>query len=81
MNKQEILETQTRILRDIFGDASLEVNESTSANDVDGWDSMTHMQVIAATEKEFGLRFALGELQALKNVGDMAELILAKKQA
>lgn len=78
MTKQEIIEKQTTILREVFNDDSLEVTEQTSANDVDDWDSMTHMQVIAATEKEFGMRFALGELASLKNVGDMAELILKK---
>lgn len=79
MTKEEIIEKQANILRGIFNDDSLQVTESTSANDVDDWDSMTHMQVIAETEKEFGVRFALGELQSLKNVGDMADLILSKK--
>lgn len=79
MTKEEIIKKQATILRGIFDDQNLEVTETTSANDVDDWDSMTHMQVIAETEKEFGIRFALGELQSLKNVGDMAELILSKK--
>tara|TARA_Y100000780_G_scaffold132772_1_gene119381 strand:- start:90685 stop:90924 length:240 start_codon:yes stop_codon:yes gene_type:complete len=78
VDKAQVMEKQTQILRDIFDSPELEVTEETSANDVDGWDSITHMQVIATLEKEFKIRFALGELQSLKNVGEMASLILKK---
>ena len=50
----------------------------TSAADVDEWDSMTHIQIIASIEAKFKVRFALGELQALKNVGDMIVLLEKK---
>lgn len=69
---------QQEILRSIFGDDSLVITRETDANQIDAWDSLTHMQIIAAIEKEFKVRFALGELQALKNVGDMADLIASK---
>lgn len=78
MDRSEIMQKQIQVLRDVFEDPSLEVTEETSAQDVDGWDSIAHMQVIAALEKEFKTRFALGELQTLKNVGDMATLISKK---
>ena len=78
MDRSEVMQKQTQILRDIFGDPNLVVTEDTSANDVDGWDSIAHMQVISTLEKEFKVRFALGELQSLKNVGEMANLILKK---
>lgn len=73
-----ILARQEQILRDILGDSNLQVTRETNATQVDAWDSLTHMQIIAAIEKEFGVRFALGELQALKNVGDMTDLIEKK---
>mgnify|MGYP001189980787 CR=1 FL=1 len=78
MNFNEIILKQQIILRDIFDDESLLITAETSAQDIDDWDSLTHMQIIARMEKEFKVRFALGELQSLKNVGDMANLILQK---
>lgn len=78
MINAEILEVVTEIIREVLELPSLMVSSETSANDVDEWDSMTHIQLIAAIEGRFKIRFALGELQALKNVGDMVELIEKK---
>lgn len=78
MNQQEIMATQQEILRGVFGLPQLVITRETSAKDVDEWDSMTHLKVVAAIEKHFKVRFRLGELQALKNVGDMADLIERK---
>jgi acyl carrier protein len=74
----EILNTITSIMREVLELPTLEVTTETSAADVDEWDSMTHIQIIAAIEGKFKVRFALGELQALKNVGDMIGLIEKK---
>lgn len=78
MTNAEILKTITDILREVLELPALAVTSATSAADVDEWDSMTHIQIIAAIEGKYKVRFALGELQALKNVGDMIELIQKK---
>lgn len=78
MNDTEILSTITTIIRDVLELPDLNVTTNTSAEDVDEWDSMTHIQLIAAIEGKYKVRFALGELQALKNVGDMIALIQKK---
>ena len=78
MINAEILNTITSIMREVLELPTLEVTTETSAGDVDEWDSMTHIQIIAAIEGKFKVRFALGELQALKNVGDMIGLIEKK---
>lgn len=78
MNNADILQTVTDILREVLELPALAVSTTTSAADVDEWDSMTHIQIIAAIEGKYKVRFALGELQALKNVGDMIELIQKK---
>lgn len=78
MNDSEILSTITTIIRDVLELPDLNVTLSTSAEEVDEWDSMTHIQLISAIEGKYKVRFALGELQALKNVGDMIELIKKK---
>jgi acyl carrier protein len=78
MINTEILNTITSIMREVLELPTLEVTTETSAADVDEWDSMTHIQIIAAIEAKYKVRFALGELQALKNVGDMIGLIEKK---
>lgn len=78
MTNSEILLNVTTIIRDTLVLPELVVTSETSANEVDEWDSMTHIQLIAAIEAKFKVRFALGELQALKNVGDMINLITKK---
>ena len=78
MNNSEILQTVTTIIQETLELPKLVVTNETSANDVDEWDSMTHIQLIGAIEGKFKVRFALGELQTLKNVGDMIALITKK---
>lgn len=78
MTHDEILHTLTQIIREILELPDLLITTETSAADVDEWDSMTHIQLVMAIEKKYKVRFALGELQALKNVGDMIELIQKK---
>ena len=78
MTNEEILQTITMIMREVLEIPGLTVTLETSAADVDEWDSMTHIQLIAAIESKYKVRFALGELQALKNVGDMIGLIQKK---
>lgn len=78
MKKEEILLKQQEIIKIVLGDDSLEITSSTSAHDIDDWDSFTHLEIIAETEKAFKLRFALAELQSLQNVGEMTDLIFGK---
>ena len=78
MTFNEIMNKQAEVLKSVFDDNSLEITKETSAEDIDEWDSLTHIQVISEIEAAFKIRFALGELQALKNVGEMAELIQKK---
>ena len=74
----ELLGRLQPIFRDVFGDDTLTVHRDSNASTVDGWDSLAHINLITAIEQEFGIRFALGELESLKNVGEMIDLIRAK---
>jgi acyl carrier protein len=78
MNREEILSKIARTIQDVL-DTDATITEQTSASDIDGWDSLTHIQIISTIEKEFSLRFALGELQSLKNIEDTMNLILEKQ--
>ncbi len=62
------------IFQQVFCDDSLIITRETTANDIDDWDSLTHMTLIVSIEGQLGVRFALGELMPLKNVGDLLDL-------
>ena len=74
----EFLARLQPIFRDIFDRNDLTITRESSAANVDGWDSLTHINLISAIEQEFHIRFALGELETLKNVGDMIDLMHRK---
>ena len=75
-----ILERVEAILRDVFDLPQLLVTPNLTAQDVEEWDSIAHIRVVVAIEQEFNVKFALGELQSLQNVGDMLRLIEKKIQ-
>jgi acyl carrier protein len=66
------------IFRDVFDDSELRIDRSTSAATVPGWDSLAHVNLVGAIQEEFKVKFALGELEQLKNVGDLLDLIERK---
>lgn len=66
------------VFRQLFEDEKLIVTRATTANDIEEWDSITHMILITAVEKKFGIRFSIHELSTLNVVGDMADLIEQK---
>ena len=78
METQEILSKLQPIFHDVFDDGSISVGRESSAETIEGWDSLAHINLVTSVEQEFGVRFALGELQSLKNVGDMVDLMQAK---
>ncbi len=78
MTNEEILSAVTSLIHEVFENDDILVTTETSAHDVEEWDSMTHIQLIASIESKYKVRFALGELQSLKNVGEMVELIQKK---
>lgn len=78
MNQTEILQTLTTIIQETLELQELVVTHETSATEVDEWDSMSHIQLIVAIEQKFQVSFTLGELNALRNVGDMIALITKK---
>jgi acyl carrier protein len=74
----DILDELQPIFQDIFEDDELSVTAESNANTVEGWDSLAHVTLIFAIEQEFEIKFALGELEAMENVGDMVELMQIK---
>lgn len=78
MTNQEILETMTPIFRDVLDNDDIVLKEVTTAQDIEEWDSLSHIQLVVAIEKKFKIRFTTAELTSFKNVGEMAAGIARK---
>lgn len=70
-----IAERLTQTFRSIFNNRDIRLTRSTTANDIKGWDSLMHINLIVAVEKEFHIRFTTVEVMSLNNVGDLADTI------
>jgi acyl carrier protein len=78
MEKNEIISQVQVIFRDILDNEDIILTNETTANDIDEWDSLTHIQLIVAMEKYFKLRFTSTEIRNWKNIGEMCEGINSK---
>ncbi len=78
MEKDKITEKLAQIFKNVFNDENVAITDDLSANDVDSWDSLTHMVLINEVEKAFNITFKLKELNKMKNVGDMINIIISK---
>jgi len=78
MDEPQIYQRLTEIFQDVFDEDSIEVTPKLSADDVDGWDSLTHIRLILTIEKVFKIKFSTSEIGKLENVGDLVVLIQGK---
>ena len=74
----DILSQLQPIFRDVLDNSELQVTRDSNASSVRGWDSLAHISLVSAIEQQFGIRFALGELEELNSVGDMIDLMERK---
>ncbi|MBQ9899423.1 MAG: acyl carrier protein [Ruminococcus sp.] len=75
MDKQNVLPRLTQVFRDVFGDDSIVISDSTTSADIEDWDSIEHINLIGAVEDEFSMSFKMREVSGMKNVGEMIALI------
>ena len=78
MEKSELLAKVNDIFIDTLDNEDIVLSYETSAGDVEDWDSLTHIQLVVAVEKQFKVRFTSQEIQSWKNVGEMLDCIIAK---
>ena len=78
MEKQEILQKINEVFIDNLDNDNIVLTESTTADDIEEWDSLTHVQLVVAVEKKFKIRFNAKEIQSWKNVGEMIDSIQSK---
>jgi acyl carrier protein len=74
----EILEQLTEVFQMVFEDDEIEIDRHTTANDIDGWDSMSHMTLLMAIEEDFEIEFEEWEVSDLSDVGELIDLITEK---
>ncbi len=75
MDKNNIIARLNEVFRDVFGDDSINVSETTTSADIEDWDSIEHINLIAAVEDEFKMRFKMREVSGMKDVGEMIAII------
>ena len=77
---EEIYEKLNEIFREVFDNPGIKVTPEITADDIEEWDSMTHMNLIMMVELRFGIEFEQSEVMGLENVGELAELVGKKLQ-
>lgn len=80
MDRNEIIEKLTVIFRTVFKNDVIVLRDDMTADDVDNWDSLTHMAMISEVEKCFSIKFKLKELNKLRQVGDLIAIVESKLQ-
>lgn len=75
MSREEIYEKLNEVFRDVFDDESITVNDETVASDVEGWDSLAHINLMATVQEEFEIKIPMKDIVELKNVGDLVNII------
>ncbi|MGF7151727.1 acyl carrier protein [Sphingomonas zeicaulis] len=76
---ESTLETIREIMIDVFDlDDDFELTADTSADDIDEWDSLSHIRLVVAVERQFGIKFKNSEIEGLKNVGELVAVIDGK---
>ena len=80
MSREEIYEQLNEVFRDVFDDDTIEVNDQTTSRDIEDWDSLEHINLNAAIETQFGMKFTMGQVVTMKNVGEMVDIISSQIQ-
>ncbi|MEO7534681.1 MAG: acyl carrier protein [Ferruginibacter sp.] len=78
MEKPEILKGLVEVFDEIFENHNTTINETTTAQDIEEWDSLTNIELIVAVEKKFDIQFRSSEIETLGNVGDLRDIVFIK---
>ena len=76
--REEIRKRLNSVFQDVFDDETMQINEETTADDIEEWDSLLHITLVLSVEKEFGVELNAAEVGKLSNVGSMIDLLVAR---
>ncbi len=76
MTREEVYERLNEVFREVFDDDTIVLHDDTVADDVEGWDSFEHINLVVAVEEEFSFKIPMGKVVTMKNVGEMVDIIL-----
>lgn len=75
MSMEQVMARLNDVFQDVFDDDSIRITAATSAKDIEDWDSLEHINLIGAVEREFRMKFTVREVSGMKNVGEMAAIV------
>ncbi|MED9969854.1 MAG: acyl carrier protein [Ruminococcus sp.] len=75
MTKEKIYEMLDEVFQDVFDDEDIHVTAETTADDIEDWDSLEHINLVVAVENKFGIKFNMNEVVNFKNVGEMVDVL------
>lgn len=78
MERKEIFEKLTLIFRDVMDNDEITLEENTTAEDIEEWDSLAHVQLIEKIESVFGVKFSAKEMNSWEDVGEFVDAIIAR---
>lgn len=76
MTRETVYERLTEVFREVFDDDEIVLNDETTADDIEDWDSFEHINLVVAVENEFSFKIPMGKVVTMKNVGEMVDIIL-----
>jgi acyl carrier protein len=80
MTKETVYEMLDEVFQDVFDDDEIHVTSETTADDIEDWDSLEHINLVVAVETKFGIKFNMSEVVKFKNVGEMVDAIIQRVQ-
>jgi acyl carrier protein len=78
MNEAQIQIAVAEIIRDVLDKPTLDIGRDTTADQVEGWDSLNHINIVVAAEQKFNIKFKTAEIETLRNFGELVDLIAQK---
>lgn len=76
MSREEAYERLNKVFREVFDDEEIVLQDTTTADDIEDWDSFEHINLVVAVESEFSFKIPMGKVITMKNVGEMVDIIL-----
>lgn len=76
MTREEVYERVNKVFQEVFDDDAITVNNETTSDDIEDWDSFEHINLVVAVEEEFSFKIPMGKVVTMKNVGEMVDIIM-----